>query len=296
MEWLTCIRKTIEIIEDNLTNKISASDISSKVFISEFLLQKGFSVMTGYSIGEYIRNRRLYLAAVDIQRSDEKIIDIAFKYCYETPESFTKAFTRFHGVTPTQVRAGERINIFLPLKINVSIIGGDKMNVKITTLPSFTVIGFKRDFSCDDSFKTIPMFWDEIFSKYSHLYSGLAPQNELEEAFIANSIGEYGVCIDNIGTEGRLSYMIAGKYIGVNIPNGMEIYNINGGEWAIFDCIGPMPDAIQNTTTRIYNEWLPNNPDYEICGDAMIEWYDPDCADTSSPDYHSAVWVGIKKK
>ena len=296
MEWLTCIRKTIEIIEDNLTEKISVSDIAKKVFISEFLLQKGFSVMTGYSISEYIKSRRLYLAAVDIQRSNDKIIDIALKYCYETPESFTKAFTRFHGVTPTQVRSGERINIFLPLKINVSISGGDKMNVKIATVPSFTVIGFRRDFSCDDSFRTIPLFWDEIFSQYAHLYSGVAPKNSLEETFALSCVGEYGICIDNIGKEGKLSYMIAGKYTGGDVPLGMSLYNIEGGEWAVFDCIGPMPDAIQNTTTRIYNEWLPLNPDYELCGDAMIEWYDPDCADTSAPDYHSAVWVMVKRK
>ena len=296
MEWLTCIRKTIDIIEDSLTEKISVGDIAKRVFISEFMLQRGFSVMTGYSIGEYIRCRRLYLAAVDIQRSDEKIIDIAIKYAYETPESFTKAFTRFHGATPMQVRAGARINIFLPLKINVSIIGGDKMNVKITSIPSFEVIGFAKEFLCENSFDTIPMFWDEIFPKYSHLYLGAAPQNELEEAFIANSIGEYGICIDNIGVEGKLCYMIAGKYAGGNVPEGMSLYSIKGGEWAIFDCVGPMPNAIQNTTTRIYNEWLPLNPDYEICGDAMIEWYDPNCDDTSAPDYHSAVWVPIKRK
>lgn len=296
MEWLTSIRKTIDIIEDSLTEKISVGDIAKKVFISEFMLERGFSVMTGYSIGEYIRCRRLYLAAVDIQRSDEKIIDIALKYTYETPESFTKAFTRFHGATPTQVRAGAHINIFLPLKINVTISGGNKMNVKITSIPSFDVIGFTKEFSCDNSHKTIPAFWDEVFSKYGHLYSGIAPTNATEDAFFANNIGEYGICIDNIGKEGKFLYMIGGKYTGADVPEGMSLYSVKGGEWAIFDCIGPMPDAIQNTETRIYNEWLPNNPDYELCGDATIEWYDPDCTDTSAPDYHSAVWVPLKRK
>ena len=233
---------------------------------------------------------------MDIQRGSDKIIDIAFKYCYETPESFTKAFTRFHGATPTQVRAGERINIFLPLKINVTISGGDKMNVKTTTIPSFSVIGFEKEFSCEDSYKTIPAFWDEIFPAYSHLYSGAEPKNALEAAFVANNVGEYGICIDNIGKEGKISYMIAGKYMGGDIPDGMKLYSIAGGEWAIFDCIGAMPDAIQNVETRIYNEWLPNNPDFELCGDTTIEWYDPECSDTSSPDYHSAVWVMVKRK
>ena len=91
-------------------------------------------MMTGYGPGEYIRNRRLYKAALDLQKSDEKIIDIAFCYCYETPESFTKAFSRFHGVSPSQVREGAPIKPFLPLTVEISIHGGNKMDYKIKTM------------------------------------------------------------------------------------------------------------------------------------------------------------------
>ena len=104
MEWLTCIRRSLEFMEEHLLDDISAQDVAAQVNMSPFFLQRGFSVITGYGISEYIRNRRLYLAALDLSRSDEKVIDIAFRYGYETPESFTKAFTRFHGATPSQVR------------------------------------------------------------------------------------------------------------------------------------------------------------------------------------------------
>ncbi|MBO4629450.1 MAG: helix-turn-helix transcriptional regulator, partial [Treponema sp.] len=128
MEWLTSIRKAIDYMEEHLEENISAQDVADQVFMSSFFFQKGFSLMTGYGLGEYIRNRRLYEAALDLQKTDEKIIDIAFKYCYETPESFTKAFSRFHGASPSEVRQGSMVKPFLPLKIEISIHGGNQMD------------------------------------------------------------------------------------------------------------------------------------------------------------------------
>ena len=102
MEWLTSIRGVVLYMEDHLTEEVSLDDVARAVHLSPFFLQRGFSLMTGYGIGEYLRNRRLYEAALDLQRGPEKVIDIAFKYGYETPESFAKAFARFHGATPTR--------------------------------------------------------------------------------------------------------------------------------------------------------------------------------------------------
>ena len=112
MEWLTSIRTAIDYMEEHLIDNISAQDVADQVHLSPFFLQRGFSLMTGYGIGEYIRNRRLYQAAVDLKETDDKVIDIAFRYGYETPESFTKAFSRFHGVTPSQVRDGAAGKVF----------------------------------------------------------------------------------------------------------------------------------------------------------------------------------------
>lgn len=115
MEWLSSIRKAIGYMEDHLTDDISAQDITEQVYMSPFFLQRGFSLMTGYGISEYMRYRRLYLAAQVLVRTDDRVLDIALRYCYETPESFTKAFTRFHGSSPTQVRGGAAFRSFLPL-------------------------------------------------------------------------------------------------------------------------------------------------------------------------------------
>ena len=117
MEWLASIRAAIDYMEKHLEDSISAQDVADQVYLSPFFLQRGFLLMTGCGIGEYIRNRRLYQAALDLRETEDRVIDIAFRYCYETPESFTKAFSRFHGVTPSQVRDGAAVKVFLPLTI-----------------------------------------------------------------------------------------------------------------------------------------------------------------------------------
>ena len=101
MEWMTCIERSIEYIENNLENNISVLDVANNVYISPFFLQRGFTVIVGYGIGEYIRNRRLYQAAVDLKNNDVKVIDIAFKYCYENHESFTKSFHKISWCNTT---------------------------------------------------------------------------------------------------------------------------------------------------------------------------------------------------
>lgn len=296
MEWLTSIRTAIDYMEQHLEEDISAQDVADHVYLSPFFLQRGFSLMTGYGIGEYLRNRRLYQAAIDLLESDNKVIDIAFRYCYETPESFTKAFTRFHGATPSQVRSGAAVNVFLPLKINLTIQGGSQMDYKIAPMFPFKVIGFQKIFDTETSYSEIPKFWNEICEKYANsVYAGNAPANPYEQALVDNCIGEYGVCIDDIG-DGKFRYLIAGKYTGGEIPEGMVVYEFPRGNWAVFNCVGPNPETLQSVNTRIFNEWLPGNPEYELSGNATVEWYDCVNGMMTDPDYHSAIWVPVKAK
>ena len=254
MEWLTSIRTAVEYIETHLEDDISVQDISDRLFISPFFLQRGFALMTGYSIRQYLRNRRLYQAAVDLRETDDKVLDIALRYCYDTPESFTKAFSRFHGATPSQVRSGAAANVFLPLTLSVSIHGGDQMEYTISPMFPFKLIGFQKIFDTETSYAEIPRFWDEICEKYADsVYAGNEPTNPYEQALVDNCIGEYGVCIDDIG-DGRFRYLIAGKYTGGEIPEGMVLYEFPRGEWAVFNCVGPLPDAMQSVNTRIFSE------------------------------------------
>ena len=142
--------------------------------------------MTGYGIGEYLRNRRLYQAAIDLCNTEDRIIDIAYSYVYETPESFTKAFSRFHGSTPSQIRLKKApIKKFLPLKIDITIRGGYEMEYKIMSMAGFKVIGFEKNFTIDNADDEIPMFWDEMFQKYAkNVLAGNEPANPQENCVI----------------------------------------------------------------------------------------------------------------
>ena len=296
MEWLTCVRNAIDYMENHLEEDISVQDVASQVYLSPFFLQRGFSIMTGYGISEYLRNRRLYQAALNLRDTDDKVIDIAYRYCYETPESFTKAFSRFHGFTPSQVRSGASIRVFLPLTIKIVIKGGNQMDYKMRTMFPLKVIGFQKVLDLETAYAEIPKFWDEICEKYAYnVYAGNTPANLYEKAIVDHCIGEYGVCIDDIG-EGKFRYLVAGKYTGGDVPEGMVVYEFPQCEWAIFDCIGPIPEALQSVNTRIFQEWLPGNSEFEIDGNANVEWYDCVSGEKTDLDYHSAIWIPVKRK
>ena len=295
MEWLTAIKSTIDYIESHIKEDIKIDDLANNVYVSSYYLQTGFQIMTGYSIGEYIRNRKLYLAALDLLQN-KKVIDVALDYGYETPEAFTKAFKRFHGFLPSKIKVN-KVKIFNSLTIDIQIRGGELMalNYKITDMFPLKLIGFVREFDVADSYKKIPLFWDEICEKYCypHIYRGLPAENDYERAIIDNCIGEYGVCIECHGT--KFKYLIAGKYCGGKVPEGMMLYEFPAGKWAIFDCVGPCPEKLQELNTKIFKEWLPLNKDFELRGDGNIEWYDCVNGEKTDDDYHTQIWLPIKE-
>lgn len=297
MEWVTAIKEAIKYMEDELLTIKGPEEVADHVHMSPMYLQRGFQIMTGYTIGEYIRNRKLYLAAMDLMNTDKKVIDIALKYGYETPESFTKAFARFHNASPSEVRKNRTyFKTFLPLRISIIIQGGNIMDFTVEKMSSFKVIGFSREFSFDTAQLEIPKYWDEAFKKHVANFSvGNPPSNEFEKAIYDNRIGEFGVCIDDIGKEGKFRYMIAGRYMGGPIPEGMEIYELPEMEWAKFKCIGPMPEAMQTVNNEIWKEWLPGNSEYELAGKFNIEWYSA-AGSTKDSDYQSAIWIPVKRK
>ena len=162
MNWVEGIRDGIQYIEEHLEEEITIEDVAKHVCISSFYYQKAFSILCGFSVSEYIRYRRLSLAGSDLLATNQKIIDIAMKYGYDSPDSFTKAFTRFHGVTPTVVRREKTmIKSFAPLKIQLTLKGGSTMDYKIIEKEAFTVIGVSRCFDVDTAFQEIPQFWNE---------------------------------------------------------------------------------------------------------------------------------------
>ena len=297
MEWTETLRRTIDYLEAHLLENGAAEGAARAVHLSPLYLQRGFKLVTGYSMGEYLRNRRLYLAGLEAIAGREKIIDLAYRYGYDTPESFSKAFSRFHGVSPAQLRQSpQRLSPFLPLKITLTIKGGYGMDYRVEKLDEFQLIGVEREFPMESSYQNLPRFWDEfIKAECAPLWAGKKPETAREKAVCECSIGEFGVCIDEGCPAGRFRYMIAGRYDSREVPEGLTVFTLPALEWAKFRCSGPMPEALQSVNTKIFQEWLPGNPEFEIAQGTNIEWYSME-KDTSAPDYESEIWIPVKRK
>lgn len=285
MGWIESISEAIHYIEEHLTEDIKIEEIAKHICLSPFYFQKGFSMLCGFTVGEYIRNRRLSLAGEELLHSQQKVIDIALKYRYDSPDSFTKAFTRFHGVTPSSVRReGATIKSYAPLKVEVTLKGGYIMDYKIVEKEAFTVMGVSKVFKYEDAVMQVPMFWKEFF----------------EEGKNEKICGMYGINMDEEMGGSTFEYMIADDYIeDTEVPSGFIQKEIPKYTWAIFPCIGPSSKKMPEINQKIFTEWLPNNKDYEIAAGYNIEMYtDASLYPEGVEDqkYYSEVWIPVKRK
>ena len=148
MDWIIGIQQAIDYIEDNLMETIDYEEVAKKCYSSSYHFQRVFSILCGFTLGEYIRNRRLTLAGRELATTNAKVIDVALKYGYESPDSFAKAFQKFHGILPSQARNnGSNLKSFSRLVLKFSLEGGTTMNYRIETKPTLTLLGYKKRFS-----------------------------------------------------------------------------------------------------------------------------------------------------
>ena len=283
MDWVEALNKALAYIEDNLLEEITCKKIANHVYISNAHFQKAFYAMTGYTIGEYIRNRRLTLAGHELSVSNAKVIDIAFKYGYETSESFSKAFTRYHGITPSLVkRKGVNLKSFNRLTIKIIMEGGSVMNYRIEKKEAFSVVVKAKTFSKDNSIfgdnslSEIPSYWDEYFAE------------ELEKK-ISPDLGVCGPVVD--GSDDFWYGIGCFERDATEIPDGFVKWDISDNTWAIFKCEGEFPESIGETWKQIYSEWLPQAK-YEFVPSYDIEYYTCDENDNIGCE----IWVPVKEK
>ena len=285
MDWIEALNKALDYIEDNLLDNITCSTIANHVYISNAHLQRGFYSLTGLTIGEYVRNRRLTLAGHELSVANAKVIDVAMKYGYETSESFSKAFSRFHDVTPSQAkRSGVNLKSYNRLTVKIIMEGGSVMDYRIEKKETFSVVVKAKLFNennsilGDNSLTEVPAFWGEYFSQ------GLG----------AKVPPDLGVCGEMMPDSKAFWYGIGCNAEKVNeIPDGFEKWTIPANTWAVFKCVGAMPDAIQTMWKRIYSEWLPQAK-YELVPSYDFERYME--GDVDSPDYVSEIWVPVREK
>lgn len=272
--WAEGIQNAVQYIEDNLAGEIDVSEAAAKAYVSEFYFRRIFSVLYGMTVGEYIRNRRLTLAAQELVSADIKVIDVALKYGYDSPDSFARAFSKFHGASPSAAKdMGANLRFFAPLRIKLTLEGGSMLEYKIVKKAAFTVVGKSRSFNSDTSYSEIPKFWEE------HFRSG-------DGKVIC---GMYGVCLDGDGK--NFEYLIADNYDPhKEIPKNCITAAIPESEWAVFPC---SLKSLQDVNTRIWSEWLPNCREYKLAGNYNIEMYTPPCDDPEKT--YSEIWIPVVK-
>ena len=214
-------------------------------------------------------------------------IDIALEYGYDSPDSFSKAFLRFHGATPTAIRKGEAmIKSFAPLKIKLILTGGYTMDYKIVKKAPFTVIGVSAVFKYETADHEIPQFWLEF---------NRSGKNALIDSM-------YGISIDKDMSGSEFEYLIADHYNPLKeIPAGFVTHCIPEYTWAVFSCKGALINtgALHDIHKKIFTEWLPQNKDYEIAAGYHIEMYS-NPADylngIEDENYYSEIWIPVRKK
>ena len=164
------IQQAICYMEEHICENISYAEVAKSVQMSSYNFHRTFSFIVGMTANEYMRKRRLTLAAKELQTTAISVIDAAYKYGYESPESFSKAFSRFHGSTPKQAKQkGTKLHLFNPLLIKIIVEGGSIMDYRIEHKESQKFIAlvkaFPNEIINDDNAHNIPDFWAECYEK-----------------------------------------------------------------------------------------------------------------------------------
>lgn len=291
MDQITAIQRAIDYTEAHLTDEIDYEAAAREAASSVFHFQRLFSMLCGYTLGDYIRMRRLSLAADELQRTGGKIIDIALKYGYDTPESFSRAFTRFHGITPTQARRGGNIKSFYRLSVKLILDGGNLMDYRIEKRDAFKLICRKKQVNKpqgDTATADISAFWGECSTDGTM-------EKLCKYASFDNLRGILGVCFSGEMANSGFPYGIGAEYNGAPLTDGgFDIVEIPAHTYAVFQCKGKMPDAFKETYKKICTEFFPQSSTYEYGNGIELEVYPS--ADVQNPDYTCEIWIAVKEK
>lgn len=291
MDQITAIQRAIDYTEAHLTDEIDYEAAAREAASSVFHFQRLFSMLCGYTLGDYIRMRRLSLAADELQRTGGKIIDIALKYGYDTPESFSRAFTRFHGITPTQARRGGNIKSFSRLSVKLILDGGNLMDYRIEKRDAFKLICRKKQVNKpqgDTAAADISAFWGECSTDGTM-------EKLCKYASFDNLRGILGVCFSGEMANSGFPYGIGAEYNGAPLTDGgFDIVEIPAHTYAVFQCKGKMPDAFKETYKKICTEFFPQSSTYEYGNGIELEVYPS--ADVQNPDYTCEIWIAVKEK
>ena len=295
LEAIKLLQQAIDYVEQHLSSAIEIEDIAKAAATSKYHFQRMFHALTGFTVTEYVRNRRLTLAAEELAASDSKVIDIALKYGYETPEAFTRAFQRMHGVTPLTAKKGNvKLKAFSRISFQIQIKGETEMNYRIVEEQASLVVG-KDVILQKDAYLEIPAFVEKIWNDGTH---------DSINRFAGRPAGslQYGYHFD-FSEDGTKRYLM-----GVELPEGTEctdipeefsLLTVPAQTYAVFDSRETLPEdsdlglGILNVWRRIYSEWFPSAGFEQVEGPCIEKYYWIDEEHTESI---CEVWIPVRRK
>lgn len=282
MDWIDRLNEAVRYIEDNLTGEIEYEKLGQIACCSAYHFQRMFNYIAGVPLSEYIRRRKMSLAAADIQGGEAKIIDVAAKYGYSSPTAFNRAFQSVHGVSPSAVRGeGVAIKSFPPITIKVTVKGVEEMNYRIETRKAFRIVG-----------KSFPLSWEieRNFAEVPQMWQGAVEDGTIEKIVSlmnGEPRGVLGVSVCTDGEEWRYYIAVSSA---AEIDDALEEYVVPGCTWAVFPGSGT-GKSIQELEGRIVTEWLPTSG-YEFTNEPDIEvYFEPNPENTAYE-----VWIPVRKR
>ena len=303
MDWLTRMNAAIAYVEDNLDSEINYEELAQIARCSSHNFLRMFSFIIDVSLSEYIRRRRLTLAALELQSSNIKVIDLAVKYGYDSPVSFARAFQLLHGVTPTEARTnGVALKAYPRISFQISIKGEKEMDYRIESKEAFQVFGVEGIFKTEAGIlndndgaahKKPSDLWDECHENGA--YEKLATDAGDLPAFVSKDLCKVHAICDYKETEdGTFPYMLCAFRSPNSNADGYTIVDIPAHTWAIFptekfdwsDC----GKVLGSLYKRIFSEWLPTSS-YEQVGSLDMELYGGD-GDLG----YVEIWLAIRKR
>ena len=291
MDWIQGIQRAIDYVEANITEEIDYEEVAKQAYSSSFHFQRVFGILCGFSLGDYIRMRRLSLAGEELSRSSAKIIEVALKYGYDTPESFSRAFTRFHGIAPSEAKRSGNVKIFTPLSVKLTLTGGRKMDYRIEKREAFQVVCKRKQVG-----KPEP---ENVSQEISALWQQCAIDGTMER--LVACIPEHpvmkgllGICFSSELDAKQFPYGIGVEYDGRKVDDDLEVITIPASTYAVFTSKGRMPDAFIETYHRVVTEFFPQSAQYEYAENVEFEVYSS--ADTQDPNYQCEIWIAVKEK
>ena len=302
MNWIIGLQKAIDYIEDNITETIDYETVAAQSFSSSYNFQRVFSILCGFTVGEYIRCRRLSLAGAELAAGTAKVIDVALKYGYESPDSFAKAFRKFHGILPSEAReCGSVLRAYSRLVLKFSLEGGRKMNYRIETKEKMTLLGYKRHFEGSP-------FGETRHKQEENFFITTRAHQWMLKGMSNDKLSEYCV-ITNMDDQGYDFYIAAttdnyerdnlynSKVTGIDFMEkfNFEVIDIPERTYAVFETEKqrmPIPEY-HEIRKQIAAEWVLNN-EYQIINAPELSVYHWGIVG-GCPERTIEIWIPIEK-